>query len=151
MSVDTPPRPGLADRRARAAVAALFFTNGALFANLIPRYPQIKADLGLSNAVYGLSVAAFPAGAIVAGAAAGVVVRRFGSARVATAGTLLTGAGRWSPGWPRRRGRSPPRCSWPGRWTRSPTWRRTPTGCGCSAGTGARSSTRSTRSGRSAR
>ncbi|OZM83645.1 MFS transporter [Pseudonocardia sp. MH-G8] len=93
MSVESVARPGLADRRARAAVAALFFTNGALFANLIPRYPQVKADLGLSNAVYGLSVAAFPTGAIIAGAAAGVLVRRFGSARAATAGTVLTGAG----------------------------------------------------------
>jgi MFS family permease len=93
MSVESVAGPGLADRRARAAVAALFFTNGALFANLIPRYPQIKADLGLSNAVYGLAVAAFPTGAILAGAAAGVLVRRFGSAKVATAGTVLTGAG----------------------------------------------------------
>ena len=85
--------PALAARRARLAVAALFFTNGALFANLIPRYPQIKADLGLSNAVYGLSVAAFPTGAIVAGMAAGILVRRFGSAPVAVAGTLLTSVG----------------------------------------------------------
>jgi MFS family permease len=80
-------------RNARFAVAALFFTNGALFANLIPRYPQIKADLGLSNAAYGLAVAAFPTGAIVAGMAAGLVIRRFSSARVAVAGTLVTGAG----------------------------------------------------------
>ncbi|MEU4240529.1 MFS transporter [Actinoplanes sp. NPDC026619] len=85
--------PDLADRRARLAVAALFFTNGALFANLIPRYPQIKADLGLSNAAYGLSVAAFPTGAIVAGLAAGVLIRRFGSATTAAAGTFLTAAG----------------------------------------------------------
>jgi MFS family permease len=88
MSLQTPEL-----RRARVAVAALFFTNGALFANLIPRYPQIKADLGLSNAAYGLSIAAFPAGAIVAGMAAGILVRRFGSATVAVTGTLLTGAG----------------------------------------------------------
>jgi MFS family permease len=93
MSLPTLFTPGLGTRRARIAVAALFFTNGALFANLIPRYPQIKADLGLSNAAYGLSIAAFPAGAIVAGMAAGILVRRFGSAGVAVAGTLLTGAG----------------------------------------------------------
>jgi MFS family permease len=85
--------PDVAARRARLAVAAMFFTNGALFANLIPRYPQIKADLGLSNAAYGLSVAAFPTGAIVAGMAAGILIRRFGSARVAVAGTVLTAAG----------------------------------------------------------
>ncbi|WP_327112986.1 MFS transporter [Streptomyces sp. NBC_01341] len=93
MTVDVLSRPTTADRHARIAVAVLFFTNGALFANLLPRYPQIKADLGLSNAAYGLAVAAFPAGAIAAGPAAGVVVRRLGSARAAVAGTLVTGAG----------------------------------------------------------
>ncbi|MFD6177558.1 MULTISPECIES: MFS transporter [unclassified Isoptericola] len=81
------------DRRARAAVAALFLTNGALFANLLPRYPEIKAQLGLSNAAYGLSVAAFPVGAIVAGLAAAVLIRRFGSATVAVVGTVLTSLG----------------------------------------------------------
>ncbi|MER6164544.1 MFS transporter [Streptomyces violaceorubidus] len=93
MTVDVLRRPAPADRRARVAVAVLFFTNGALFANLLPRYPQIKADLGIGNAAYGLAVAAFPAGAIAAGLAAGILVRRFGSARVAVGGTLLTGAG----------------------------------------------------------
>ena len=93
MSLPILAGPSVTDRRARLAVAALFFTNGALFANLIPRYPQIKSDLGLSSAVYGLSVAAFPTGAIVAGLAAGVLIRRFGSAMVAVAATLLTGVG----------------------------------------------------------
>ncbi|HET8599941.1 MAG TPA: MFS transporter [Segeticoccus sp.] len=91
MHVDTRAEPVLADRRARMAVAALFLTNGALFANLVPRYPEIKAALHLANTVYGLAVAAFPAGAIAAGLAAGTLIRRFGSARVAVAGTLLTG------------------------------------------------------------
>ncbi|MFJ4839408.1 MFS transporter [Streptomyces sp. NPDC088746] len=93
MTVDAPSRPALAERQARVAVAVLFFTNGALFANLLPRYPQIKADLDMSNAVYGLAVAAFPAGAIAAGLAAGAAIRRLGSARAAVLGTLLTGAG----------------------------------------------------------
>ncbi len=93
MTVDVLRRPTLAERRARVAVAVLFFTNGALFANLLPRYPQIKADLGIGNAAYGLAVAAFPAGAIAAGLAAGALVRRYGSARVAVGGTLVTGAG----------------------------------------------------------
>ena len=98
MSTQAPAVPALDVRRARLAVGALFFTNGALFANLIPRYPQIKADLELSNAAYGLSVAAFPTGAIVAGMAAGVLVRRFGSATVAATGTLLTAAGVFAAG-----------------------------------------------------
>lgn len=83
----------MADRRARAAVAALFLTNGAILANILPRYPEIKAQLGLSNAIYGLSVAAFPVGAIVAGLAAAALIRRFGSAPVAVAGTILTSLG----------------------------------------------------------
>ncbi|WP_073216867.1 MFS transporter [Streptomyces sp. NBRC 110465] len=93
MTVDIETRPLPAARNARAAVAVLFFTNGALFANLLPRYPQIKEDLAIGNGAYGLAVAAFPAGAITASLAAGVLVRRMGSARVAVLGTLLTGAG----------------------------------------------------------
>lgn len=93
MTVRTGPVPSVTDRRARIAVAALFFTNGAVFANLVPRFPQIKADLDLSNAAYGLAIAAFPAGAIVAGVAAGVLIRRFGSSRVAVGGMVLTAAG----------------------------------------------------------
>ena len=76
------------DRRARVAVAALFLTNGALFANLLPRYPEIKADLGLSNAAYGVAIAAFSAGALVAGLAAAPLIRRFRSALVAVASSI---------------------------------------------------------------
>jgi MFS family permease len=80
-------------RRARVATAVLFLTNGALFANVVPRYPGIKADLALDNAAYGLAIAAFPVGAIVAGLAAGTVIRRLGSARAAVVGTILTAIG----------------------------------------------------------
>jgi MFS family permease len=76
------------DRRARVAVAALFLTNGAIFANLLPRYPEIKADLQLSNAVYGAAIAAFSGGALVAGLAAGTLIRRYNSSRVAVVGTI---------------------------------------------------------------
>jgi MFS family permease len=93
MTVDVRTRPTAENRRARAAVAALFLTNGALFANLLPRYPEIKADLGMTNAAYGLAVAAFPTGAIVSGLGAAMLIRRFGSGRVATAGTVLVGLG----------------------------------------------------------
>jgi MFS family permease len=76
------------DRRARIAVAALFLTNGALFANLLPRYPEIKTDLGLSNAAYGAAVAAFSLGALVTGPLAASLIRRFHSARVAVWGSV---------------------------------------------------------------
>ncbi len=74
--------------RARIAAAALFLTNGALFANLLPRFPEIKADLDMSNAAYGAAVASFSAGALLAGLTAGALVRRFQSARVAVATTV---------------------------------------------------------------
>lgn len=77
-------------RRARAAVSALFLTNGAIFANLVPRLPELKASLGLGEASYGLLVMAWPLGAIVAGLAAAALIRRWGSAPVAVIGTLLT-------------------------------------------------------------
>ena len=89
----TASRPDPVDRRARAAVLALFLANGAVFANLLPRYPEIKAGLEIGNAVYGLAVAAFPAGAFVAGLAAAALIRRIGSGRVAVIGTVCTSLG----------------------------------------------------------
>lgn len=82
---------GRVDRRARVAVSALFLTNGAMFANLLPRYPEIKTDLGLSNTVLGLSIAAFSAGALLSGLTAGALIRRFRSSRVAVAGSVVIG------------------------------------------------------------
>ncbi|WP_024285947.1 MFS transporter [Cellulomonas sp. KRMCY2] len=88
--VQRPPREAV---RARAGVAMLFFTNGAIFANLLPRYPEVKAGLHLSNAAFGLAVAAFPLGALLAGLTAGMLVRRFRSARVAIVAAVLSAVG----------------------------------------------------------
>ncbi|WP_336248861.1 MFS transporter [Stomatohabitans albus] len=77
--------------QARWAVAALFFTNGALYANVAPRFPEIKTALGLSDAVYGLSIAAFAAGALIAGLGAGALNQRWGAPLVATVSTALSG------------------------------------------------------------
>ena len=86
----SPGAPTRQLRVARAAVAALFLTNGAVFFNVVPRYPQIKAELGLSNGVFGTAVAAYPLGALLAGLLAGAAIRRLGSARVASFGIVLT-------------------------------------------------------------
>ena len=43
----TVAHPAPAVRRARVAVGALFLTNGALLANLLPRYPEVKEQLGM--------------------------------------------------------------------------------------------------------
>lgn len=84
--------PDRAARRARAGVGALFFTNGALFANLVPRYPDLKAQLGLSNAAFGSAIAAYGLGALVLGLGAGALVARYGSARTAVVGAVLVAA-----------------------------------------------------------
>ncbi len=80
------------NRRARVAAAALFLTNGAIFANLLPRYPEIKSDLGLSNAVYGAAISAFSGGALVAGLTAAALIRRYRSSRVAVVSTIALAA-----------------------------------------------------------
>ncbi len=85
--------PGRTERRARAGVALVFATNGLVFSNVLPRYPEIKDGLGLTNAWFGVAVAAFPFGALVAGLAAGALVARFRSSRVATFGMAAIGAG----------------------------------------------------------
>jgi MFS family permease len=81
-------RPEPRDRRARAAVASLFFANGALFANSVPRYPDLKAALELSNTELGAAVGAAALGGLLAGPLAGALVARFGSVRVAPLSTV---------------------------------------------------------------
>ncbi|MDY7084416.1 MAG: MFS transporter [Actinomycetota bacterium] len=76
-------------RKARAAVAALFLTNGAVFFTIVPRFPQIKADLEVSNVVFGTALAAMPVGALLAGLLAGAAIRWLGSAKVASFGIVL--------------------------------------------------------------
>ncbi|WP_019144196.1 MFS transporter [Aeromicrobium massiliense] len=79
--------------RARLGVSLMFFTNGVLLSALLPRYPEIKDALGLSNTGFGLTVVAFPLGAIVTAAFAGKAVRAFGSRTVTAVGSVLLAAG----------------------------------------------------------
>ena len=83
MTVQTTALDPARVRRARIAVSAFFLTNGALYANLLPRLPEVKDAFGLSNTLYGLLVVAFPLGAILVGALPARAIRRFGSGRVA--------------------------------------------------------------------
>ena len=69
-------------------MSAMFLTNGAIFANLAPRFPELKTDLALTNTEYGVAIAAFPTGALVAGLAAGAVVRALTSARATLVCTI---------------------------------------------------------------
>ncbi len=98
--VTAAPRP----RAARAAVAACFFTNAVLYADLVPRLPEVKDRLDLTNASLGAALAALPLGALVAAPAAAALMRRFGSARVACWGLGALAAAIWAaaaaPSWP---------------------------------------------------
>ncbi|MBN6753321.1 MFS transporter [Kocuria palustris] len=75
-------------RRARLGAALLFLVNGAVFANLLPRLPQIKDAFELSNSVYGFVVIAFPLGSLLAGTAPAPTMRRWGSGRTAVMGSV---------------------------------------------------------------
>ena len=75
--------------RARAGVCLVFLANGLGFANLVPRFPEIVAHLGLSKAAFGQAVAAASVGALVAGLAASWLISRLTSAKVASLGMLV--------------------------------------------------------------
>ncbi len=90
--------------RARLAVSVLFFVNGAFISNILPRLPEIKADLALSNAQLGVAVGASSLGALLAGPVASAATARLGSARLGVvtgvvygfALTLVGLAGGWA-------------------------------------------------------
>ena len=74
---------------ARLGASLLFLTNGALFANLLPRYPEIKDAFGLGGTEFGFMVAMAGAGAICASALPSPLIARFGARTVAVTSSLL--------------------------------------------------------------
>lgn len=78
-------------RRARVAVVGMFLVNGATYNSVVPRFPAVRDELGLSNAELGTAIAAFPAAALLFGVLAGPLIARVGSGR-AGAGVGLVGA-----------------------------------------------------------
>ncbi|WP_225832351.1 MFS transporter [Streptomyces sp. NK08204] len=71
-----------AARRARAAVTAVFFVHGAVFASWASRVPAVQAELRLSDGLLGLVLAGPGIGALVGSQAGGLLVRRLGSRAV---------------------------------------------------------------------
>jgi MFS family permease len=69
----------------------LFFTNGALYANVVPRLPEIRDGLHLGNGTYGLVIASTGLGGLVAGLFAGSLVHRYSGGRLAVACATLFG------------------------------------------------------------
>jgi MFS family permease len=82
-------------RRARGAVAAVFFFNGLLFGSWAARIPAVSERLDLSHGELGVVLAFLPVGAIVAMPLAGALAARVGSrraTRLAFAAMCLTTA-----------------------------------------------------------
>ncbi|SDB88346.1 Sugar phosphate permease [Sanguibacter gelidistatuariae] len=83
-----PTRPTRQARRARLAVSVLFALNGFIYANLLPRYPELMSALDLTKAGLGTAIAGAPLGALVGGLFAGRAIARWGSRRVALTGAM---------------------------------------------------------------
>lgn len=79
--------------KARIAVYLTFFANGLGFSNLVPRYPEVLAHLGITKAAFGQAVMFSSIGALVAGLAASWLINRLTSARVASLGMVVLGLG----------------------------------------------------------
>lgn len=91
-------------RTARGAVAALFFVNGAIFANWVPRIPAVKSALGLSDGLLGVALLGIGIGGLGASLLAGGLAGRYGSRRVTLVACLLLCSALALPGiapsWP---------------------------------------------------
>ena len=68
-----------AAKRARAAVTVLFFANGAMLANWVPRIPEVKSDLALDEGALGAALLGVGLGGLFGSVAAGSLVARLGS------------------------------------------------------------------------
>ncbi|WP_226996894.1 hypothetical protein [Tessaracoccus aquimaris] len=75
--------------RARWGVTIMFWLNGVGFASLLPRYPEIKASLGLGDLGWGLVVGLGPLGGLIAGLFTARLIRRYSSASVNLVTALL--------------------------------------------------------------
>lgn len=86
MSITAPPTPVV--RTARTAVFTAFAINGAAFASLASRVPDLKHQLNLTAGMLGLTLFALSVGAVMGLPLSGWLVHRFGAAR-ATLGAAM--------------------------------------------------------------
>jgi hypothetical protein len=77
-----------ADRRARRAVAAMFFANGGLMGTWAAQIPLVEQRLGISHATLGVALLTMALGALVAMPLGGAAIARLGSATVMRASTI---------------------------------------------------------------
>ncbi|MFP5219890.1 MAG: MFS transporter [Actinomycetes bacterium] len=80
------------EQRQRWAVSALFLTNGALFASVLPRLPEVKDRFALSDGELGLALLGVGLGGLAGSTATRGLLPRFGARRLAVGSTLLLAA-----------------------------------------------------------
>lgn len=100
MAVAATAPPASTVRAARNAVFTAFAVNGAAFAAVASRVPDLKHELGLSAGELGVTLLAISMGSVIGLPASGWLVHRFGAARTViggagliTAGLVLVGVG----------------------------------------------------------
>jgi hypothetical protein len=74
---------------ARAAIAAIFFVNGFVFASWVPHIPVVQARLKLGPDVLGLALLAVALGGLVSMPLTGALLGRWGSFRVTLAASVV--------------------------------------------------------------
>ncbi|MFV0526549.1 MAG: MFS transporter [Acidimicrobiales bacterium] len=93
---DQAPRPPdsgwtRADRRALTSIAVQFWVNGAVASSYLPRLPEIRDGIGVTNAGLGLLLSLGVIGGLAGSAVCGRVIERVGT-RAAMAGGTAAGA-----------------------------------------------------------
>ena len=74
---------------ARLAVTVVFFINGFVFSNWVPRIPAIQQHLGLNTGMLGLALWGIAIGALLSQSLAGWLVTRLSSRTVMRVASLL--------------------------------------------------------------
>ncbi|HEX5849684.1 MAG TPA: MFS transporter, partial [Rubrobacter sp.] len=85
-------------RSARAAVLAVFFTNGVIIGTWVVRIPAIKERLDLGEGLLGIALLGAAVGALIAMPAVGALVSRFGSRRIVGLSALALSVVLLTPG-----------------------------------------------------
>lgn len=78
------------DRRALKSVGVQFFANGATYATIIPRLPEIRDQVGISIGTLGLVLTVASVASLIGSVFAGRVTARIGSRRVMIYGAIMS-------------------------------------------------------------
>jgi len=78
------------DRRALKSVGVQFFANGATYATIIPRLPEIRDQVGISIGALGLVLTVASVASLIGSVFAGRVTARIGSRRVMIYGATMS-------------------------------------------------------------